>query len=66
MATKVFNECCDCAVPGYPCLGEYCSRRRVKRYFCDRCDEQVEDEYGLTRMGGVDLCSSCFDELYGD
>ena len=67
MATKIVNECCDCAVPGYPCQGEYCSRRRVTRYFCDRCDPYCENPLSFVHeVDGVMLCDICMDDLYGD
>jgi hypothetical protein len=34
---RIENHCCDCAVPGYPCLGEACSRRHVRVFYCDKC-----------------------------
>ena len=53
------NDCCDCAVPGYPCLGDSCSRRHAIYYRCDRCgaDELTEDD--ITVIDGEDLCPDC-------
>ena len=42
---KVVNMCCGCAVPGYPCIGDLCERRRVEVYYCDKCGEELEDVY---------------------
>ena len=36
------NECCDCEVPAYPCLGSSCPNRHVKHYYCDDCRDDVE------------------------
>lgn len=63
MATRVENHCCDCAVPGYPCQGRLCPRRRVTVHYCDRCGEEIERVYELD---GEELCEECRDELYGD
>ena len=43
----VTNECVDC---GFPCKGNACPYRNVKRYYCDRCKEETttyhwEDEH---------------------
>ena len=54
------NRCCDCAVPGYPCLGSLCSRRRVEVHYCDKCDEQINKIY---EVDGKELCVFCFEEL---
>ena len=35
------NECCGCATPAYPCIGESCSKRRVPHYYCDLCGEEI-------------------------
>jgi hypothetical protein len=35
------NECCECSTPAYPCIGEYCSKRRVPHYYCDLCGEEI-------------------------
>ena len=42
------NECCDCAVDGYPCLGDSCRLRHYPHYVCDECGEEVEyDDLGI-------------------
>lgn len=33
------NHCCDCAVPGYPCIGDSCPFVNVPVYYCDFCDD---------------------------
>ena len=53
------NECCDCAVPGYPCLGSSCPNRHVKHYYCDECGDDVEKLY---RFDGEELCSDCIEK----
>lgn len=56
------NECCDCAVPGYPCLGSSCSLRHVIKYKCDRCgaDELTEDD--VEHLYGEDVCLDCMEK----
>ena len=63
MATRIENHCCDCAAPGYPCLGRSCPRRRVEVHYCDRCDEEIDRFHSAY---GLELCEECWDELYGD
>ena len=50
------NECCDCAVPGYPCLGSMCPNRRVPVHVCDECGAEIEDAFDSL---GTDLCERC-------
>lgn len=60
------NECCDCAVPGYPCRGEACSLRHVPKYQCDICgtDDLSEDE--ITEIDGQHICEECYEKHYED
>ena len=52
---RVENECCGCATENYPCLGNSCPRRNVKRFYCDKCRE----ERTLYHFEGEELCISC-------
>ena len=52
------NECVGCATPNYPCIGERCYRRRVKRLYCDSCGE----EDTLYDWDGEQLCIECIKE----
>lgn len=62
---RVKNECCGCAVPAYPCRGEYCPLRRVRHYYCDRCGKEVDDAEDLRDdEDGVALCDACWEELF--
>ena len=47
------NECCDCATPAYPCLGDICSNRKVKHCICDECGDDVDELWD-------GLCRDCF------
>lgn len=53
---KYENECCDCAVPAYPCMGESCPNRNVPHYYCDECGEEP---YDLYEFDGQQLCIDC-------
>ena len=50
------DECCDCAVPSYPCLGSSCPNRHVKHLYCDDCGEDAEELY---KHDGMELCKDC-------
>jgi hypothetical protein len=58
---KIENHCCDCAAPGYPCLGSECSLRHVKVFYCDHCGEELEEIYDVD---GEDLCEECLKEMF--
>lgn len=55
------NQCCDCAVPLYPCRGSSCPLRHVKIYECDECGEEV-DAGELYDFDGEELCIECVKE----
>lgn len=62
---RIENHCCDCAVPGYPCLGESCSRRHVEVFYCDECDPKCENPLEeVYDDGEQELCESCLLEKY--
>lgn len=56
MAIRYEDECCGCAVPAYPCMGDACPNRNVPHLYCDKCKEDVEELYS-TEDG--DLCAEC-------
>ena len=60
------NDCCDCAVPGYPCLGDSCSRRHAIYYKCDFCrtDDLIEDD--IVEIDGYKICKECYEKEYGE
>lgn len=60
MAKEITNECCDCAVPAYPCQGDSCPLRHVIRYVCDRRGDQTT----LYECDGEELCESCLIERF--
>lgn len=63
MSIKVENECCNCAVPSYPCLGNSCQNRNVPYVYCDLCGKEMndnEEQYDLS----VDyhICDKCLED----
>lgn len=55
------DECCGCAVPSYPCMGDACPNRNVPHLYCDKCKEDVEDLY-KTEDG--ELCAECVLKMF--
>lgn len=51
------NDCCDCAVPGYPCLGDSCSRRHAIHIYCDVCGEEIYDDVDINE--DYHICDNC-------
>lgn len=58
---KIENRCCDCATPGYPCLGSACPLVRVEVYYCDKCGDELDEVY---EVDGDDLCEECLKERF--
>ncbi len=52
------NDCCACAVPGYPCTGAH---KHVPHLYCDRCDDEVESVYDFD---GDYICKECLLEMF--
>ena len=62
---KLENECCGCAVPAYPCLGEGCPRRYVPHYYCDKCGGEFEPEaLYLYDEDEEELCMECLSSKF--
>ncbi len=55
------NHCCGCAAPGYPCIGIACPLRKVKVYYCDECDEELDEIYDVDDR---ELCEECLKEMF--
>ena len=58
MAIKYRDECCGCAVPGYPCIGNACELRHHPVYICDNCEDEVS-EGELYWVDDEQLCKYC-------
>lgn len=50
------DECCGCAAPAYPCMGDECPNRNVKHLYCDKCGDDVERLY---KYDGQEVCEVC-------
>ena len=62
---KIENRCCDCATPGYPCLGSACPLVRVEVYYCDNPECGAELPPGeIYEADGDDLCENCLKERF--
>lgn len=61
------NHCCDCAVPGYPCIHNECPRVSVPVYYCDYCGD---DSYAKYEINGEHFCEEhaieTFKEMFED
>lgn len=53
---KTLNECVGCKDLGLYCMGSCCPNRNVTRFFCDRCDTELDDIYDYD---GEELCEDC-------
>lgn len=60
--TKYENHCCDCAVPGYPCLGSACPFINVPVSYCDKCKCEIDGD--VYEVDGYDLCEECLKDKY--
>lgn len=56
MAVRYEDQCCNCSVPGYPCIGNSCPNRHVKILECDKCHDEVDKLY---IFDGMELCEDC-------
>ena len=55
---KIENDCCGCAVPGYPCRGDLCPLRHAVHVYCDECGIEVTDDKFYS-YDDQDYCSDC-------
>ena len=58
---KYENQCCGCATPNYPCLGDSCSLVNVPIHYCEKCDCELDDIY---EVDGEELCEDCLKEMF--
>lgn len=59
---KIENHCCNCAVPGYPCMGHHCPRTKVEVHYCDKCGDEIPDD--IYEVDGEELCEDCLKEMF--
>ena len=55
---RIKNDCCSCAVPGYPCMGTSCPLRNAEYYYCDKCGEEIDPDE-IYEVDGEDYCEEC-------
>ena len=55
------NNCVDCAVPGYPCLGILCPRVNVAVHHCDECDTELDE---IFEVDGKEFCVECLKDRF--
>lgn len=60
---RIENDCCDCAVPAYPCLGDACSLTHAPHYYCDKCGEEINPD-DVYRVDDQDLCEECLKDMF--
>ena len=66
MSVYETNECCSCASPGYPCIGDACSLRHVIHYKCDCCGaDDLNKEDVIEMSDGIHFCKDCYEEQEG-
>ena len=55
------NECV-CCPKEMGCLGDSCPYIKVKRIYCDNCDEDCTDETDtpIRNIDGEQICMDCF------
>ena len=53
---RIENDCCDCAVPAYPCIGNACPLRHASHIYCDVCGYEGEKMY---TYDDADVCDEC-------
>ena len=58
---KTFNECVGCRDLGKACIGSACPNRRVTRFFCDRCEDEITVIYDYD---GEELCEDCLKAMF--
>ena len=57
---KYENYCVGCTSMGLPCMGSTCPNRNVPVYYCDKCNEEVEEVH---EVDGEELCEDCLKEV---
>ena len=60
---KIEDQCCDCAVPSYPCIGSRCPNRNVKVYYCDKCGEEIDID-AVYEVDDEHFCEECLKEKF--
>ena len=63
--TRIENDCCDCASPGYPCRGNSCPLRHSVHYYCNKCNDELDitdiDTHVIDEE--THYCDDCYQEM---
>ena len=59
---KYEDRCVQCTTVGLHCLGDACGNKNVPVLYCDRCEDEIEDE--VYEVDGEDLCEYCLKEMF--
>ena len=57
---RIENDCVDCGAKH--CLGDSCPFRNVEHRYCDKCDEEIGNDY--YDVDGEELCEYCLKEMF--
>ena len=63
MAIVFEDECIGCP-PGMGCLGSACPNKKVKHYYCDKCEQEFEPEELFIDEDDKELCDECLLSKY--
>lgn len=58
---KYENHCVGCTSMGIPCMGRTCPNRKVPVYYCDKCDEELDEIY---EVDDEELCEECLKDMF--
>lgn len=61
MSKKIENHCCECATPGYPCIGSLCPLTHVEVHYCDVCGDEIDEIYDVE---DIEMCEYCLKERF--
>ena len=55
------SNCVGCTSMGVPCMGFTCPNRKVPVYYCDKCEEELDEVY---EVDGEELCEECLKDMF--
>ena len=54
--TEYKNNCVGCRDIGLPCMGDACSNKNIRIFYCDRCGKRMEP---ANKINSEHLCEEC-------
>lgn len=60
---KYKNNCVGCTSIGLPCMGDACSNKNIRIFYCDRCGEKMGP---ANKINGYHLCEECQSDMLDD